>query len=154
MTSQTAEQIRAARKPNWLTVCGERAPELEARLLERVEGRIASGEYSWHDAAYISKMHLQASGGRLQVTDKTLEKLRRLCQLWDVEIRTKEISSHRKFVGPVIVAAKRALYPVLRIFLKDFIRQQRSFNAQVISLLTDLANDKQVRSDKDTATSD
>lgn len=126
----------------WLTMGGE-ADEALARTLEsRVAQRISAGAYSIDNVKYIAKMHLWLCTSTLSVSDETLEKLRRLCQLWDVDVRVREISSHRKFVGPVIVAVKKILFPIVRVLLKDFIRQQRSFNAAAIAVLADVANRK------------
>ena len=126
----------------WIKVAGRDSPDIEQELEDRVNAAIGAGDYSRDDAAYIAKLNLGLTKGALDVSDDHLEKLRRLCQLWDVDIRIGEISSHRKIIGPLIVGAKRLLYPVLRVFLRDFIRQQRSFNAAAISLLGDLSNSK------------
>ena len=126
----------------WIKVAGRDSPDIEQELEDRVNAAIGAGDYSRDDAAYIAKLNLGLTKGALDVSDDHLEKLRRLCQLWEVDIRIGEISSHRKIIGPLIVGAKRLLYPVLRVFLRDFIRQQRSFNAAAISLLGDLSNSK------------
>jgi hypothetical protein len=126
----------------WIKVAGAVDAQLEGELEQKVEAAMRAGKYSKGDAAYIAGMNLNISPGRLEVSDHTLHQLRCLCQLWDVDIRLKEIKSHRPLVGPLIVALKRMLYPVLRVFLRDFIRQQRSFNAAVVALLGDLSNRK------------
>ena len=72
--------------------------------------------------------------------DPSLDKLRRLCQLWDVDLRCSGITSHRPVLGPFIVAMKKLFYPFLRVFLKDALQQQRDFNAAAVSLLADLAS--------------
>jgi hypothetical protein len=126
-------------RTSWLTVAGKSDGDLEAVLAQEVASKIAAGRYTVDNVAYISKVHLNLEPGYLQVSDKTLEKLRRLCQLWDVDIRATNITSHRKVIGPLIVAAKKIVYPLLKVFLKDFIRQQRSFNAAVIALLAEVS---------------
>ena len=78
--------------------------------------------------------------GVLQVSNDQLEKLRRLCQVWDVDIRPGEITSHRPIIGRVIVAGKKLLFPVIRALLKNYLSQQREFNAAAISLLADLCS--------------
>jgi len=131
-----------SQKTAWLMTEGSPDGELARTLEQRVEQRIAGGRYTRDDAQYIAKMHLRLCSGLLDVSDETLEKLRRLCQLWDVDVRIRRISSHRRVIGPVIVAAKRLLYPMLRVLLKDFIRQQRSFNAAAIAAIADLHSAK------------
>ncbi|NLF24908.1 MAG: hypothetical protein GX589_04525 [Deltaproteobacteria bacterium] len=127
----------------WIKVAGADDPLLESELDQKVEAAVRAGKYSQGDVAYIARMNLNISPGRLEVSDHTLHQLRSLCQLWDVDIRLREIKSHRPLVGPIIVALKRMLYPALRVLLKDFIRQQRSFNAAVVALLGDLSNRKE-----------
>jgi len=124
----------------WIKVAGKERPDLEQELKQGVARAVAAGKYSMDDAAYIAKMSLALAHGNLEVPDAVLEKLRSLCQLWDVDIRIGEIKSHRRFLGPLIVSLKRFFYPVLRVFLRDFIRQQRRFNAGVIALLAEIAN--------------
>jgi len=105
------------------------------------DGRLKAGEYTDENIRYVSKLSLAVCSGELKLSDQKLEKLRRLCQLWDVKLRPREIRSHRKFVGPVIVAVKRAIYPILKFFLKDMLHQQREFNAATIRLLAEVARD-------------
>ena len=130
------ERIKSA-NPEWLEICGESDVAVANSTHERVRGCVESKEFSWDEVAYVSAVSMKAGNSSLAVTDEQLEKIRRACQLWDVDIRMRDISSHRPFVGPIIVAAKKALYPILQAFLKDFIRQQRSFNAAALALIID-----------------
>ena len=125
-------------EPTWLSVAGEAAPDIARELSEAVEQKIAQGKYRREDVEYIGRIKRQLVDGTLDVSESKLEKLRRLCQLWEVDIKPSEISSHRPFIGPVIVAFKKLLFPILRVLLKDTLRQQRDFNSAAISLLTEL----------------
>ena len=113
---------------------------LDVLVEERMRGRA----YTPDEAAYVAKVDLSAVKDPLSVSDRRLEKLRRLCQAWDIEIRPVNITSHRRIVGPLIVAAKKMIFPVLRLFLKDFIRRQKEFNAAAIALLAELSNERPV----------
>ena len=113
---------------------------MAARLSAIVDGKVAAGEYLQKDLNYLSNLKRPVLDGVLAVSDERLEKLRRLCQLWAVDLTPAKISSHRKFIGAIIVAAKRAIYPFLKVLLKDSFAQQRDFNAAAIALLTDLAS--------------
>ncbi len=116
--------------------------EFSQQLALRVEQRVASGQIRPEELQYVKDLNLSVGQRGLAISDKQLEKLRLACQLFDVDLRTREISSHRKFIGPIIVAAKKALFPIIRVFLKDFLHQQRSFNAAVIDALTELCAEK------------
>jgi len=124
----------------WIKVRQQFDPSLEGLLRKRAEQKVLSGEFTREDVRYIEKLELGLIKNSLNVSDATLEKLRTSCSLWFVDLKDHEISSHRKFIGPVIVGLKKILYPILRVLLKDTLRQQRAFNASVISLLADLSN--------------
>ena len=120
---------------SWLSIAGTDSSDLAAELERRVEEKISAGEFHRDNVRYIEKLDRSAISGELEVSDECLERLRRLCELWDVDLRIHGIKSHRKFLGPFIVAAKKLVFPVLRAFMKDFISQQRAFNGEVISYL-------------------
>jgi len=134
---------------NWLTLPaalkenGAAEQSLQQALESRVQDKLSRGEYSLEELDHVARVDLNPIKGELYISDKRLEKLRRLCQVWDVDLRIDKITSHRKFLGPLIVAFKRLLLPVVRVLLKNFIAQQREFNAAVVSLLADLSNRKE-----------
>ncbi len=115
--------------------------ELERSLQGRVREKIASGSFKEGDVRYVQDVTFLPVRHRLNVSNEVLERLRRLCQLWEVDlVAPRKLSSHRKFIGPLIVAAKRCMFPILRVFFKDTLRRQRDFNAQVIATLAELAS--------------
>jgi hypothetical protein len=114
--------------------------QIEDSLAQKVLERVKEGAFQARDIEYIAKLPLPITGETIHVDEVDLKMLRRLCSLWEVDVKASQISSHRKFIGPVIVAAKKALIPVLRMVLKDTFQQQREFNAQAILLLTRLAH--------------
>ena len=130
---------RALAAADWITVQGQLDTKLAAELQARVEGRISEGKFTWHNVAYVEKVSLAAVEDARNISDDRLEKLRRVCQLWDVHLKGTEIISHRKYIGPIIVAFKKIFYKILAVLLKDFVRQQKSFNAGVVSLLAELS---------------
>ena len=128
---------------SWLTVAGSSAPELAAALQAAVERKISAGTIKRQDVDYIGRINRELVAGTLRVSDSKLEKLRRLCQLWEVDMKVGPVTSHRKYVGPIIVTFKNLLFPILRVLLKDTFRQQRDFNAAAISLLTELCQEEE-----------
>lgn len=119
----------------WLHIAGEPQPGLEAELQVLVKGRIARHEFRQDAVEYISKVDFSLVQGRLLANEQEMAIIRRLCQSWDVELRPFQITSHRPVLGKFIVALKKLAYPILRVFLKDFIKQQRDFNAASLALL-------------------
>ncbi len=125
-----------------LIVCGQSDSQLLASLQARIEARISQGDYNRDEIHYVSKVNLELVNESLSVDQVTLEKLRQACQLWDIQFRPVNISSHRKFIGPVIVALKKLALPIIKLLMKDVIERQRLFNATMIGIVARLSNQK------------
>lgn len=138
VASQNSSQVPS---DCWVVSHGEAAPELAALLSARVTARIQAGDFLPDTIKYFQEVSFKPVPGDLTVSDTRLEQLQKLCQLWDVRLRPKEVTSHRRLLGPIIVAAKRLAYPVLGAFLKESFHQQRSFNAAAIALLAELSQE-------------
>lgn len=121
------------------------APDLEKEVAKGVQSLLEQGEFSSENIHFVKNFILPASSGSLVTSDELLERLRRAAQIWDVSLKQKEITSHRKFVGPIIVSLKRIIYPVLSFFLADTLRQQRDFNAAVLRCLVELSHERNQR---------
>jgi hypothetical protein len=113
------------------------ALEQDARRL--VARFIDTRDLTTDEIAYIAAVDLRATSDVSRLDNAQLEKLRRMCQLWDIQLRPSSISSHRRFIGPVIVGFKRLLFSAIGVLLKDMIRQQREFNGAAIAAITALA---------------
>jgi len=123
---------------SWIDVCGKDRADIALQVSQQVTDKIGAGKFRTEDIEYIARVDRRLVDGTLTVSDARLEKLRRLCQLWEVDLKAGEISSHRKIIGPLIVAFKKLLLPIVRVLFKDTLRQQRDFNAAAISLLAEL----------------
>ena len=139
-TPSAVSERRPVQFQRWIKILGEEAPALERELSGAVSARVEKGEYAVRDIEYISALKRPLATQTLKLSPDRLEKLRRLCQLWDIELKATHIESHRKILGPLIVAVKKMLLPILRVLLKDMIRQQRDFNAAAIRLLAELSD--------------
>lgn len=117
--------------------------ELEKKLSERVRARLSSGDFGPEKIEYITDVDFNVTKGSLKLGKRKLELLRSLCQLWDIDFLPAKISSHRPFIGPLIVSVKKAIYPIIKVLLKDLIHQQRSFNAAVVALAVEVANEQE-----------
>jgi len=121
----------------WLRSGGD-ISEVSNLLDYRVQEHLSNGDYTCADISYISKVQLNLISDSLDVSDELLEKFRRMCQLWNIEFVPQEIKSHRKIIGPLIVAIKKLIFPILKVLLKDVISQQRKFNAAVVDAVVNL----------------
>ena len=115
-------------------------------LSQRVASKIAAGTMPAHEREYLRRLNLLPTkledGSMRSIDPAHLERLKNLCQLWDVQVRETTVSSHRKFIGPVIVFVKKIVIRLVRLVLKDSMRQQRDFNAGVIALLSEVCSKK------------
>lgn len=116
--------------------------DLVNHVHQKVADHIEKGHYTADEVKFIAAMDEMPVKGAIAVSDERLEKLRRLCQVWEVDLRYRNITSHRRIIGPIIVAFKKLLYPVIRAIFKDYIRQQKEFNAAAIAMLADLSNEE------------
>jgi O-antigen chain-terminating methyltransferase len=118
----------------WLTVAGSANPALEGAVKERVRQQLASGKLKEAEIAYVSKTPLLL-GQRTNLSKEQVDCLRRLCQSWDVDLQPFQITSHRRFLGPLIVGSKKMLFRILKPLLQSLIVKQKDFNAEVIRTL-------------------
>lgn len=126
---------------SWCSAPIKNSNELLAEVDSKVNKLLSITGSTNLDVQNIRNRKLDLIPKNFQVDYHKLESLRRLCQLWEVDIRVSEITSHRKMIGPLIVRAKKILFPVVKFFLKDLIREQRDFNASVIQLCAQICND-------------
>lgn len=126
----------------WVQALGVPAQDLCLDLEQVLKTKLTSGKLSSSEIGRVTKLDLSVSNAELNLPDQQLEKLRRMCQIWDVDIRLTHLSSHRPWLGPLIVMAKKLVLPFLKLFLRDTLRQQRDFNAASLALMVDLCAER------------
>lgn len=126
---------------HWISVAGEPNQDVRDALARRVADLRAAGKFSEADERHIAQLSFSVTRDGFTATPERVEILRRLCQIYSADIRPQAPTSHRKIVGPFIVFGKRLLQPVINAVFGPALRNQREFNANVVSLLTDLCND-------------
>lgn len=140
------DELKGSVEESWLVVMGRPELELSRSLTANVKERIARREFTWQqvrDIAHYPTMpqldfESYDKNVALTLNRAELDQLRHLCRIWDIELRPERIESHRKFIGPFIVLGKKLFARVMRVLLKDLIKQQREFNAAVITLIAKL----------------
>lgn len=103
---------------------------LEQRAKDALSSRLkTSANYSAQEISEIAKLERKLFPH--QAIDKeTTELFRRLCALSNIRLLpSREITSHRPIVGPLIVAIKRISYPFIRVHLKGVIEALEEFCA-------------------------
>lgn len=129
---------------NWLLIAGKQDPSLEKQLVAAASSSLQKNKFQNHSMQYLTNLDRSISfaDSDRAVSPVLLEKIRALCQFWDVGPTVGPISSHRKYVGPLIVKSKRLLFSVLKVLLKPTFEKQRNFNAQLIETLVELSKRK------------
>jgi hypothetical protein len=130
---------------SWLSVCGVNDSNLERDLVDSVAQMQSQAGMPTGEAVRVAGVSTAIATGSFTVTPERLELLRSLCHLYSAGIRAEKISSHRPFIGPVIVFVKKAVFRVVSGLLGPTFRYQRDFNAGVIRLLGDLCNEDKGR---------
>jgi hypothetical protein len=125
----------------WFSVCGEVDVDLGARAAARVAELQAQGQCTAAEQEHVRGLGLGPSQDGFTTSPYRLELLRRLCQIYSVDVKEREISSHRRIVGPIIVGVKKILFKVVKALLGPTFKHQRDFNAVTVSLLIDLCNE-------------
>ena len=120
-------------RPAWLRVPGADGEAIAARLRERVEERIARGVVTAEEIEEVAAARLEV----FDEGDLASEAFRRCCVTAAVD-RPAVITSHRAVVGPILVAAKRALARLLRFQNEAALARQREFNENVLRVLREL----------------
>ena len=73
------------------------------------------------------------------ISEEHRERFRTLCAFSQTRLRpAREITSHRRFIGPVIVLVKRLSWPFIELHLRDTFRSLAEFNARSVEQLAAL----------------
>jgi hypothetical protein len=130
-----------SRVKSWLRVPLTDTSDLESALSAKIKELISSGSIPGGEIERVACVDTAITRrDAFIVTAERLEILRGLCHLYSAGIRAEEIRSHRPWIGPVIVFFKKAIFRVISALLGPTFQYQRQFNAGVIRLLGDLAN--------------
>lgn len=133
--------MEKAANSSWIEITGERAPGVAEQLAARVASLVAEGRMPHDEQSRVAKLSTALASDSFVASPERLELLRGLCQIYSAGIRAEKISSHRKFIGPVIVYVKRIVFRVISALLGPTFSFQRDFNAGVIRLLGSLCNE-------------
>jgi hypothetical protein len=116
---------------------------LAQRVSELVNLRIKSGVYGGNDAMHIHARPLPFLSSTVDLSEEETTVLRNVARASQITLRPPVITSHRRVVGPFIVLLKRMLFPIVSMFLKDYVRQQAEFQSLVVHALLVYAERKE-----------
>ena len=104
--------------------------DLEKRAKDALNSRLKSAEnYTLDEIAEISSLERKLFP-QSSIDKETTDLFRRLSALSNIKLTpSREITSHRKLIGPLIVAVKRISYPLIRVHLKRIFEALEEFCA-------------------------
>ncbi len=104
--------------------------EIDEALRNRVNG---NEEYTWSEVTDIAELQRTLFPKEFEVESVALERLRVLARLYRCEIQPPHaIKSHRKFIGPCIVAAKKLLWPIINLHMEPCLDQLQEFHSHLL----------------------
>ena len=121
---------------------GKENKELLNEISKRVTSKISNQSYTEDEIKCIKDFSVKILNNNVNISKKSLEQIRFLCQWYDNRLNPINMISHRKYIGKFITLAKKIVYRFTNFALKNYINQQNEFNAGVIKTLISLENDK------------
>ena len=108
--------------------------ELNRSLEETLRARVtASEEYTWSETKDIAALQRTLFPKCFEVESAPLERLRVLARLYRCEIQPPHaINSHRKFIGPLIVAVKKMVWPLINLHMEPCLDQLQEFHSHLL----------------------
>lgn len=89
--------------------------------------------YSQAEIDRVSTLDFRLFPKNFVLEEESTKQLRALAALSQCELKDpREISSHRPVIGPVIVATKRLLWRIMRVFLRDSFAGIQEFNSWML----------------------
>ncbi len=102
-------------------------------LAERLEKRT---NVNFEEIEEVSTLSRRLFPVGLELDFRTLERFRALASFSQFQLLPHtQITSHRRFLGPIIVALKRLSWPILQVHLRKSFEGQQEFNARVVEAL-------------------
>ena len=124
--------MSAEREPSF-RITGKAGRAAVDRVKARLADRLARGILDPAEVERVSTMKLRTFDG----DEAASEIFRRCCVTWDVD-RAAPITSHRRVVGPLLVALKGIVRRMLRFQTEGQLNRQREFNWNLLLVLREL----------------
>jgi hypothetical protein len=139
--------VEQNRDDSWFTVGGESDPFIAETAKSEVKKKIALGLFKEENVRYLAQHRLALLDRELLMNDSELEKLRILAKNFMLTPSLPNFTSHRRFIGPVIVFFKKLLFPIFAAFTKETFQRQSDFNANLIELLVEMSSKRKTKID-------
>ena len=115
------------------------------RLRSQIEEKMTTGQYQPEDLERVERMTLQVeSSESFDQEGELLYQLSQMNYLCDTG-RPPELSSHRKTIGPVVLAIKKAVRTLSDPYVQMILKRQVTFNVELVRLLNQIVLDYRYR---------
>ena len=112
-------------------------PGIEAKLVQKLSNRLEDQqqEYTSEEIKDISVLDMSLFPEDFELSQESSERFRTLARLSHLELKpARNISSHRKALGPLIVAVKRLSWPFIKAHLQDSFLGIQEFASQMLEI--------------------
>ncbi|MCC6933634.1 MAG: hypothetical protein IT292_10340 [Deltaproteobacteria bacterium] len=93
----------------------------------------ANANYQQEEITKLTNKSARLFPKDFAIDEELCNQLRSLCQLSQVSLKpSNKITSHRKFIGPLIVALKKMTYPLIKVHLDDSFKGIAAMNAWLV----------------------
>lgn len=118
--------------------------QLDLRIQNALAQRLAGNpDYTIAEIEHVGRLSKKLFPEGLDTDEKTNERLRALATTSMFEIRpARTITSHRKFLGPLIVLMKKISYPFIKIHLQESFAGQQEFNSLMLDTVAGVMRDR------------
>jgi hypothetical protein len=111
---------------------------VEEALRSRLRG---NSSYTEVEIADVMKRSEKLFDAEKEISRSITEDFRALTKFAQVELRPRELTSHRKYIGRFIVLFKKCAFKLMSALLKDTLRSQEIFNRKVVKTLATLSKE-------------
>jgi hypothetical protein len=119
---------------------GASSEDLEARVCAALDNRLRSlGHFSAQEIVDVTQKKRTVFPPGFALPSEITDEFRSLAKFAQLELRpAAAITSHRRFIGPLIVALKRLTWPLIALHLKDTVNAVREFEARSLFVMGSL----------------
>ena len=101
-----------------------------------------SDEYTVNEISVVSSRSERLFPTDFEISKEETENFRVLARHTKLEMSLRNITSHRKYVGPAIVFCKKIILKLVGVILKDTLIAQEIFNRHTIKILARQSSNK------------
>jgi hypothetical protein len=115
------------------------AEEINQRINSALSSRLSGNDaYNKEEIIKVANLDNKLMPEGFVLSSDQTEHLRALCKLSKVELKpAREITSHRKIIGPAIVFLKKLTWPLMQIHLKDTFNELSDFCSWTVKTIAE-----------------